>query len=161
MKFVDRHGCALHTFEEVRTATKDLIVTVFVIASMADRTIYLDTFLTKLRPKQAKEYQIAIARGLDEQNRQLQGNNVSGQVSSRQVSTPKGRIARVQTSSHTSNRDDESQQSDDPEEDEFRDRIMKQLEDKAFSVQEAHEILLNHFGTVSQGDPKIENVLAE
>lgn len=157
MKFVDRHGCALHTFEEVRTATKDLIVTVFVIASMADRTIYLDTFLTKLRPKQAKEYQIAIARGLDGQNRQLQGNNVSGQVSSRQVSTPKGRIARVQTSSHTSNRDDEfyfsvalfhsvflasaflnlvfrSQQSDDPEEDEFRDRIMKQLEDKAFSV---------------------------
>lgn len=42
----------------------------------------------------------------------------------------------------------------------FRDQIMKQLEEKAFSVQEAYEILRAHFGETKQ-NPVKENVLAE
>lgn len=62
--FVETHGCASHTFEEVRTAAKDLVVDVFATVSDADRERLLDPFLNKLRPKQAEEYRIAVDRGL-------------------------------------------------------------------------------------------------
>lgn len=55
-----------------------------------------------------------------------------------------------------------SRRSEDPEEERFRDQIMSQLEERAFSVQEAYEILQEHFSTMTtQNDPIKENVLAE
>lgn len=51
--------------------------------------------------------------------------------------------------------------SEDLEEERFRDQIMKQLEERAFSVQEAYEILKEHFWTSSQLNPIKESVLAE
>ena len=42
----------------------------------------------------------------------------------------------------------------------FKDAIMKQLEDSAFSIEEAHKILVQHFGT-QEGDGVKDAVLAE
>jgi hypothetical protein len=42
----------------------------------------------------------------------------------------------------------------------FKDSIMKQLEESAFSVEEAHNILVIHFGT-GNGDVVKDRVLAE
>ena len=49
---------------------------------------------------------------------------------------------------------------DDDETEAFKDEIMKQLEEKAFSVEEAHNILTIQFGT-SSGDRVKDAVLAE
>ena len=65
LEFVETHCCASHTFEEVRSATKELVVASFIAVPEGDRLRLLEPFLNKLRPKQATEYQTAINRGLD------------------------------------------------------------------------------------------------
>lgn len=42
----------------------------------------------------------------------------------------------------------------------FKDRIMVQLEEQAFSIEEAHNILTLHFGP-NHGDPVKDRVLGE
>jgi len=61
--FVEAHGCASHTFEEVRTATKYLIVDLFIASSVPDRLRLFEPFFEKLRPKQSEEYRSAIKCG--------------------------------------------------------------------------------------------------
>lgn len=75
--FVEVHGCASHTFEEVRMAAKDLMVVVFVAASNADRARLFDPFLAKLRPMQAEEYLSAVNRRINKQ-----GDNTNDPISS-------------------------------------------------------------------------------
>jgi len=188
--FVEAHGCASHTFEEVRTAAKDLIVVIFVTASDADRARLLDPFLEKLRPKQAEEYRSAIDRGglhdrahspnLKDQIFYEGTPRANGPAPAQPLNLDGSAITPIALTvkapstglaSNTSPRrnfssirgegDDESQRSDDPEEERFRDQIMKQLEEKAFSVQEAYEILHDHFSGTTQADPIKENVLTE
>mmetsp|Transcript_22355 Transcript_22355/g.69027 ORF Transcript_22355/g.69027 Transcript_22355/m.69027 type:complete len:845 (+) Transcript_22355:500-3034(+) len=182
ISFVERHGCASHTFEEVRTATKDLMVTIFVIVSMEDRTRHLDPFLAKLRPKQIKEYQHAIDLGLAEQAHEselplpdshkkkhhwITSDEVSPGAAAALNDSP-GKVPPSPAINPISfskaqqrNGDNESLHSDDLEEERFRDQIMKQLEEKAFSVQEAYEILKEHFRAAKQNNPIKESVLAE
>ena len=188
--FVEAHGCASHTFEEVRVAAKELIVVVFVTASTSDRTRLLDPFLDKLRPKQAQEYRVAIERSVNERHRHLNPSDQTYAKAQLQETLHAGpyKVAQpgeagpapaqpleselypfqpftaapsppnVTDSSprpkFRGDGDDEqnscvscdtlhlqinaftcrSQRSDDPEEERFRDQIMKQLEEKAFSV---------------------------
>mmetsp|Transcript_5419 Transcript_5419/g.17093 ORF Transcript_5419/g.17093 Transcript_5419/m.17093 type:complete len:749 (+) Transcript_5419:141-2387(+) len=158
--FVDAHGCASHTFEEVRTATKDLIVDVFIAASLSDRLRLFEPFLEKLRPKQSEEYRSAVEHGiqLNTAEEDPRPHLVAGE------SFPAATLLNPAPPSASSPRpgdgDERSLHSEDPEEEVFRDQIMKQLEEKAFSVQEAYEILRVHFGETTQ-NPVKENVLAE
>jgi len=157
--FVDAHGCASHTFEEVRTATKDLIVDVFIAASLSDRLRLFEPFLEKLRPKQSEEYRSAVEHGIqlntagEDPRPHL---NARGSFPAETLLNPSPPSALPRPGDG----DERSLHSEDPEEEVFRDQIMKQLEEKAFSVQEAYEILRVHFGETSQ-NPVKENVLAE
>lgn len=192
--FVETHGCASHTFEEVRTAAKALVVGVFTTVSNAERTKFLEPFLDTLRPKQAEEYRSSINEGL-QQTISDDYSNASG-AADIQKQTPRADTSSLQLHTATQRarapavgctslstepvclsclpssspasdvllshgEDEQSQLSEDPEEELFRDQIMKQLEQKAFSVQEAYEILKQHFGDTTRGNPVIENVLAE
>ena len=68
------------------------------------------------------------------------------------------------TGSPTSRARTGDQIKDEDDEDEnveaFKDNIMKQLEESAFSIEEAHNILAIHFGSTT-GDPVKDVVLAE
>lgn len=188
INFIETHGCTSHTFEEVRAAAKNLVVVLFVIAPTADRSRLLDPFLAKLRPKQAREYHSAINQGLDNRYDHLEISARPGEAvvsprpgpvpaqqqatdtfkplylaDSNVLSTPESTASIPCHHAHRGGypKDDESQRSEDVEEELFRDQIMKQLEEKAFSVQEAYEILRMHFSSTAQKNPTKEAVLAE
>ena len=169
--FVEIHGCASHTFEEVRTAAKDLIVEMFIAASESDRLQALEPFLHKIRPRQAEEYRNALTRRLqnivnneitheskprydvtisppeasaaDSISLKSQAVGHSSQ-SSVDVSTPPSQniqeIQQTSTSliftftSHDYLRVQHRLLRSEEEEELFRDQIMKQLEERAFSV---------------------------
>jgi len=148
LAFVETHGCASHTFEEVRLAAKQLVVVIFVIASTVDRARFLEPFLAKLRPKQAKEYQNAIKQSLNNRYDHLEipsrhqpcegfaSSPGAGQVPvpAQQQTVEEKPFKPLRVADPCDLRDDESQKSEDFEEEQFRDQIMKQLEEKAFSA---------------------------
>lgn len=174
IRFVEAHGCASHTFEEVRAAAKDVIVDLFIAASDSDRLRLFEPFLENLRPKQSEEYRGAVERGLqlskrtgdeaiktDEESTSQSGVAADPiPLTSSFYAAAAGPINSGPPSASPSPGDEQSMRSEDSEEEIFRDQIMKQLEEKAFSVQEAYEILKVHFGGTSQ-NPVKENVLAE
>jgi len=147
--FVEIHGCASHTFEEVRTAAKNLIVEMSITASESDRLQALEPFLHKIRPRQAEEYRNELSRGLQ---------NIGNSENTREykprfdetVSPPDASADSISSKSqavcHSSrssvdvatapseNIQDIQLLRSEEEEELFRDQIMKQLEERAFSV---------------------------
>ncbi|KAJ1451288.1 hypothetical protein M885DRAFT_530203 [Pelagophyceae sp. CCMP2097] len=203
--FAAAHGCASHTFEEVRTAARDLAVAVYLGTGRDEAA--LAPYLDKLRPKQVDEYRAAFDRGAPDgdaspgsrrqrkdrdddddydddapQRRppprddeaQPSARSVRSTRSSRDVKAPASSrrapsetpdrpappSARGDADARGADAADEDSAADDPEEERFRDQIMKQLEDRAFSVHEAYEILQEHFGD-DAGDPVKDAVLLE
>ncbi len=169
--FVEIHGCASHTFEEVRTAAKDLIVEMFIAASESDRLQALEPFLHKIRPRQAEEYRNALTRGLqnivnneitheskprydvtisppeasaaDSISLKSQAVGHSSQSSVDVFTPPSQNIQEIQQTStsliftftsHDYLRVQHRLLRSEEEEELFRDQIMKQLEERAFSV---------------------------
>jgi hypothetical protein len=85
------------------------------------------------------------------------------QSSGRQSTKPRGATPRASTPAEAKGEEDdtfEEEINDDGAVEVCKDRIMRQLEESAFSVEEAHRILTSHLGQAS-GDRIKDAVLAE
>ncbi|KAJ8608429.1 hypothetical protein CTAYLR_010332 [Chrysophaeum taylorii] len=162
--FVRVHDCASHTAAVVRNETRDLIAE---ISKRIDDDTPLVAVFDALRPKQREEYLQAIGRPLaikPPHRKPPKPPPSSSSSSSAQIppssSSSSSRRAAEEEEEEIKNEGGKAAvvvvaARDDA--DAFRDLIMKQLEDQAFSIDEAYSILKAHFEKKQNDDDDDED----
>lgn len=136
-EFLRVHDCPAHTSAPVRNHCRDLVTAIG--KQLTDDQV-LVPLLRTLRPKQRQEYEVALGRSVE----------LPDDAATTKDIVPKNRHTPRHQESEASIEPslDPAQQSCQPadeDEEQFRDLIMKQLEEQAFSIEEAYNILKQHF----------------
>jgi len=169
--FVKENEATSHTSQEVRDAARELMVSLY---RRLGPTADWEPVLVLLRNKQREEYERAFEDCGETENAAAHLPRGSDQESTMAYDKSKELVVGAaeaksgptygSTGSPTSRARTGDQIKDEDDEDEnveaFKDNIMKQLEESAFSIEEAHNILAIHFGSTT-GDPVKDVVLAE
>lgn len=131
LRFLQVHDCASHTSEAVRNETRDLVAAI----GGKHYGTSLDPFIGKLRPKQQEEYHDALAKA-----------GASSRDPPVVRSPPPDVVKHPSPLTEVPSNSSAAAPVVDPDDEEtFRDLIMKQLEEKAFSIPEAFDTLKTHF----------------